>query len=90
MLQVSFDNGVSFSCHKLVLAAFSTYLETLLQSTETCAFLGMDQLEPIYVRQMRYIFDYMYGVSVKLDDKQVCFKYSLKDIDIKWIKYENI
>uniref|UniRef100_A0A914W134 Uncharacterized protein n=1 Tax=Plectus sambesii TaxID=2011161 RepID=A0A914W134_9BILA len=69
--KVSFDNGVSFSCHKLVLAAFSTYLETLLQSTETCAFLGMDQLEPIYVRQMRFIFDYMYGVPVKLDDKQV-------------------
>lgn len=66
------DESESFLCHKVVLSAFSSHLESILE-TDDSELIGMDGVEDVYIRQMKCIFDFMYGVRVKLDDRQVIF-----------------
>jgi hypothetical protein len=58
-------------CHKLVLASFSDYFESLLLSTEGAAMLSLEAVDPLYARQLTPIFDYMYGVRLTLDERKV-------------------
>lgn len=52
---------ILFACHKLVLASFSAYFETLLLNIEGPAILNLDAVDALYVRQLATIIDYMYG-----------------------------
>jgi hypothetical protein len=58
-------------CHKVVLAAFSEYFESLLLSTDGAAMLSLEAVDPLYARQLASIFDYMYGVRLTLDERKI-------------------
>lgn len=73
-VEISCQNMLLFTCHKLVLASFSSYFESLLIETEGCAILSLDAVDTLYVGQLKFLLNVMYGYDIAemlVDDRDV-------------------
>lgn len=59
------------TAHKLVLAAYSRYFESLLETTETLAILNLDEVDSVHVDLLKEILLYMYGHQVEIKESQI-------------------